>query len=204
MKIIIIKTVKKFTLTVPRDPALPVYTGTLTGDKTTVMIGEEFQVVIKLDAQNATTFNAYRITLSFTPSKLEYLSISDPSSTVVLDGGKLVISGIGTERPITDTITVTFRAKKSGVTDIKLASVEMDLDPNATLENLPMMKVANGSVSIDVQKVEDEAEVPVETEKKDSDATWLIVGIAAAILVVAGVVVVIVVKKKKQRPAKEN
>ena len=199
-----IDTIKKFTLTVPRDPALPVYTGTLVGNQTTVMPGDEFQVVIKLSAKNATAFNAYRFTLSFTPSKLEYVGISDPSSTVVLEGGKLVISGIGTERPITDTITVTFRAKKSGITDIKLASVEMDLDPNASLENLPMMNVSNNAVSIDVQKAADEGDTSAPAQKDPSDIIWIIVGVAAAILIAGGITAVVIIKKKKQKPSVEN
>ena len=208
-----IVTTKKFTVTVPRDPALPIYTASLSGNQTTVKPGDEFSVVISVDSKNATAYNAYRFTLSFTKSKLEFVGISDPNATVELDGGKLVIYGIGTERPITDTITVTFRALKSGVTDVKLVKVEMDNDPNADLNALPTMEVANRDATITVEK----EDVGDGTDKNDPDADtnskgdrenkvtiYILVGIAVAILACCGVIAWILIKKKKQTPPTEE
>ncbi len=201
-----IETVKKFKVTVPRNPDLPTFTGSLSGNQT-VMEGDEFKVTISLKSDKATSFNAYRFTLSFNTSKLEYIGISDANSNVVLDGGKIIISGIGTERPITDTITVTFKAKKSGITEIKLASVEMDLDPDATLETLPMMSVVNGASTIDVQKAEsgkkDDAGATVAPEKDNSVVIWIVVGLVAAALLAGGAVALILIKKKKQNSVDE-
>ena len=196
-----VETIRKFTVTVPRNPDLPVYTGSLTGDAV-VNQGDNFQVVISLSSTNATIFNAYRFTLSFNTSKLEYVGISDPNSTVNVDGGRIIISGIGTERPITDTITVTFRAKKSGITEVKLVKVEMDLDPNASLDLLPSMNVVNGTVTVDVQKVEgqkDDADVSA-AKKDDSAVIWIVIGLVAAALIAGGVIVLILIRKKKQTP----
>lgn len=202
-----IVTTKKFTVTVPRNPDLPIYTASLSCDQTTVKPGEEFQVVISVNSENATAYNAYRFTLSFTKSKLEFVGISDSNSTVEVDGGRLVISGIGTERPITDTITVTFRALKSGVTDVKLVLLEMDLDPNASMETLPVMTVTNETVTIDVEKIQkddndDEGDQIIDAEPaKDNTAIWYILaGVAGAILICGGAIVWILVTKRKQTP----
>ena len=201
-----IETVKRYKVTVPRDPDLPTFAGSLNGDQT-VKEGDEFKVIISLKSDKATAFSAYRITLSFNASKLEYVGISDAASTVTVDGGKLVISGIGTERPITDTITVTFKAKKSGITEVKLASVEMDLDPNVTLETLPMMSVADGAATIDVQKVGGEEagdeNTAVDSEKNDSSVVWIIIAVAAVVLIAGGATALILIKKKKQKPSAE-
>jgi hypothetical protein len=193
--------VKKFNITVPRNAELPVFTGSLAGDQTAVKAGDEFSVMIYLKADRAESFNAYRFTMSFSTSSVEYVGISDSTATVELNGGSLVISGIGTERTITDTITVTFRAKKGGVTDVKLVKVEMDSAPDATLETLPVMNVENGVVTIEVEKVT-APEAPVET-KDESSAIWIVIAIAVAVLIAAGVVVLILIKKKKQVPTAE-
>ena len=202
-----IETVKKFTVTVPRNPELPTFTGTLAGSQA-VNIGDEFKVTISLAGEKATTFNAYRFTLSFNASKLEYLSCSDAASTVDVEGGKITISGIGTERPITDTITLTFQAKKSGITEVKLVKVEMDLDPNANLDNLPAMTVTEGAALIDVQKTvgaeQDDNKTTENSEKDNSVVIWVVIGLAAAALICGGVIAVILIKKKKQTPDTEN
>ena len=193
-----IETVKKFTVTVPRNPELPTFTGTLAGSQA-VNIGDEFKVTISLAGEKATTFNAYRWTLSFNTSKLEYVSCSDAASTVDVEGGKITISGIGAERPITDTITLTFKAKKSGITEVKLVKVEMDLDPNASLDNLPTMTVKDGAAVIDVQKDKKNDEAPA-AEKDDSVVIWIVIGLVAAALICGGVIAMILIKKKKQNP----
>ena len=198
------ETIKKFMVTVPRDPSLPTFSGSLTGSQK-AQVGDEVSVTIKLNAENATTFNAYRFTLSYNVTRLEFVGISDPTSTVELDGGRVTISGIGAERPITDTITVTFKVLKSGVTEVKLVKVEMDIDPNASLDNLPTMTVTDGAASIDVEKSEndkqDSSKPTVEPGKKDDSAMlWIVIGLVAAALIAGGVIVIILIKKKKQLP----
>ncbi len=200
-----IETIKKFTVTVPRDPELPTYSASISGPQA-VTQGDEFQVVISLKGNKADTFNAYRITLSFSTSKLEFVGISDPNSTVNLDGGKLEIYGIGTERPVTDTFTVTFKAKKSGVTDVKLVKLEMDLDPNVTLDNLPTMTVAKGTVTVDVKKVDADKQddsTTIASKKDNTVVIWIVIGAAAAIVVAGAVITLIVIKKKKKTPTEE-
>ena len=200
-----IESVKKFTVIVPRDPELPVYTGTLNGE-TDIKQGETFQVTISVNSENATAFNAYRFTLSFTTSKLEFMGISDPSSTVEIDNGRVTIFGIGTERPITDTITVTFKALKSGVTDVKLVKVEMDLSAEATLDNLPVMEVVDGTVTVNVEKTESAAtQTDTDASKLDNTVViWIVIGLVAAALIAGGAIVIILIKKKKQAPTDEN
>lgn len=195
-----IETIKKFALTVPRDPQLPVYSASVSGTQT-VNVGDEFRVEISLNSENVTSFGAYRFTLSFATSALEFVSISDPNSTVTVDGGRIVISGNGTERSITDTITVTFRAKKTSVTDIRLVSAEIDKDPNAKVDNLPAMTIAEKAATIDVQKGNNDASA--NAGKDNSAVIWIVVGAAAAILIAGGVAAVIVIKKKKVLPSEE-
>ena len=191
-----IETIKKFYVTVPRDPALPTFTGTLTGSQT-VMEGEEFKVTISLHSDDVSSFNAYRFTLSFNASKVEYVGISDPNSKVAIDGGKLEIYGIGTERPISDTITVTFRAKKSGITEVKLVKLEIDLNPEASLEELPAMNITEGAALIDVQKIGEDAETDAADTANDNAIVWVVIFVVAA-LAIGGVVVWLLIKKKKQ------
>ena len=199
-----IVTTKKFTVTVPRDPQLPVFSAAISKDQT-VKTGDEFQVTISLDSKNATVFNVYRFTLSFSTSRLEFVGISDPNSKVEVDGGRIVISGMGTERPITDTITLTFRAKKDGVTDIKLASVEMDYDPNASLDSLPTMTVTKNAATITIEKVESGDDAIEDNTGKDNTATiWIVIGLVAAALICGGVIAFILIKKKNQTPPEEN
>ncbi|MBE6958505.1 MAG: hypothetical protein E7447_05075 [Ruminococcaceae bacterium] len=198
-----IDTVKIFSVTVPRNPDLPTFSGSLSGSQD-VNIGDEFKVVISLTGEKATTFNAYRFTLSFNTTKLEYVGCSDTASAVEVEGGKITISGIGTERPITDTITLTFRAKKSGLTEVRLIRVEMDLAPNASLDNLPSMAVAEGTALIDVQKTDsgekDDDKTTENPAEEQSVVLWIVIGLVVAVLVAGGVIAVIVIKKKKQAP----
>jgi hypothetical protein len=198
-----VKTVKKFALTVPRNPELPVFTGSLSGSQT-VKPGDTFDVTISLDAQKASTFNAYRFTLFFNTSLLEYVGISDSTATAVMENGQLEIYGIGTERPITDTITITLRAKKSGLTEVKLVKVEMDLDPNVSLENLPTMLIDEGTALIEIASEKDENENEVVTEQKNSATIYIVIGIVAAALIASGVIVLIVIKKKKKKTPNEE
>ena len=194
------ETIKKFYVTVPRNPDLPTFTGSLSGSQD-VNIGEEFNVVISLSSDKAASFNAYRFTLSFNTSKVAYVGISDPTSTVDVSGGKITISGIGTERPITDTITVTFKALKSGITEVKLVQVEMDLDAEVTLETLSVMNVANGTAVIDVQKEETTNDATTEiTEQDDNSVIWIVICLVAAALIAGGAIAIILIKKKKQTP----
>ena len=197
-----IETIKKFTVTVPRNPDLPTFSGSLSGSQT-VKEGDEFKVTISLSSDKATSFNAYRFTLSFNTAMLEYVGISDAASTVTVDGGRVTIFGIGTERPITDAITVTFKAKKSGITEVKLVQVQMDMDSNASLDNLPTMIVADDAAVIDVQKADSEKNGGNTTGNADKDNSvvlWIVIGLVAAALIAGGVIALIVIKKKKQLP----
>lgn len=198
-----ITTEKKFAITVPRNPELPVYTGSLSGNQA-VSPGDTFQVKLSLSAQNATAFNAYRFTLIFNTSLLEYVEISDPNSTAIMEYGQLEIFGIGTERPITDTITITFRAKKAGLTEIKLVKVEMDLDPNASLDALPTMTVVDGAALIDVQETADGDATAENSEKDNSILIYIVIGLVAAALLTGGAITLILIKKKKQTPPTEE
>ena len=198
-----IETVKKFTVTVPRDPELPAFTGSLSGGQT-VTEGDEFKVTISLKSDKATSFNAYRFILSFNTSKLEYIGISDSASIVEIDGGKIVISGVGTERPITDTITVTFRAKKHGMTEVKLVQAEMDIDPNASLDNLPIMTVTEGTALIDIQKISITNDATTaDPAQNTSVVIYIVIGLAVAALIAGGVIVTILIKKKRSIPTEE-
>ena len=195
-----IETVKVFDVTVPRNPELPTFTGSLTGSQD-VNIGDEFKVTISLSSDKATSFNAYRFTLSFNTSKVAYVGISDPTAQVEVEGGRVTIFGIGTERPITDTITVTFKALKSGITEVKLVKMEMDNDPNVTLDTLPTMTVTDGVAVIDVQKEETANGATTETTEKDNNSViWIVIGLVAAALIAGGAIVFILIKKKKQTP----
>ncbi len=202
-----LETVKRFAVTVPRDPALPTFSGTLSGSQT-VGVGDEFQVVISLKGDKATTFNAYRFTLSFNTSKVEYVGISDPNSKVEVVGGKIEIFGAGIERSLSDTITITFKAKKSGLTEVKLVKVEMDLDPNASLDNLPTMTVTDGAALIDVQKSgsdeKNDDKTTANSAKDNSVVLWVVIGVAAVVVVGAAITLIIIKKKKKNVPETEE
>lgn len=196
------KTIKKFALTVPRDPELPIYTASLSGDQT-VKPGDTFQVKISLDAQNATAFGAYRFTLFFNTSLLEYVEISDPLATAVMKYGQLEIYGSGTERPITDTITITLRAKKAGLTEVKLSQVEMDMDPNISLDELPIMRIEEGTALIDVQAEKAEDKQDGENGNENSPVVYIVIAIVIVLLIVGGAIVLILIKKKQKMPPAE-
>jgi hypothetical protein len=135
---------------------------------------------------------------------MEYVGISDATATVEVEGGRVTIFGIGAERPISDTITVTFKALKSGITEVKLVKLEMDHDPNANLDNLPTMTVTEGAAVIDVQNdgsgKGDDDKVSDDSAKDNSVVIWIVIGLVAAALIAGGVIVIILIKKKKQLP----
>ena len=98
-------------------------------------------------------------------------------------------------------ITITFQAVKSSITEVKLIRMEMDLDPNATLETLPSMNIAGGAAVIDVQKLEAEKDdAAVESSQEDTSVIWIVIGLVAAALIAGGAIVIILIKKKKQTP----
>ena len=173
---------------------LPVYTGSLGGAQK-VQPGDTFDVVLSLDAENVTSFNAYRFTMFFNTSLLEYVGISDPTATAVMQKGQLEIYGIGTDRPITDTITITFRAKKTGLTEVKLVKVEMDPSGSVSMDELPTMFIENGTslIEIKAQQGEDVSAEPA----VESWTVYIIIGIAVLVVLVGTVVVILVRKKKK-------
>ena len=123
--------------------------------------------------------------------------LSDATAQVQLDGGRLVIYGIGAERPITDTVTVTFKALKSGITEVKLVQVEMDKDANATLETLPLMQIGNNAAVIDVQKAEIKQDAAPAPAEDNSSVLWIVLGAAAVILIAGGITAVLLIRKKK-------
>ncbi len=195
-----IETIKEFTVTVPRNPELPAYSVSISGNQT-VKVGDEFQVVISVDSKNATAYNAYRFTLSFSTRAVQFISVSG-DCTVELNGGQLVISGIGTEHAITDTITVTFKALKTGVTDVKMSSAQLDNHPDADINALPIMTVAQRNATITIEKGDAAVEVAVDSE--NNGITYIVIGVAMAILVCGGVIAWILIKKKKQTPQVEE
>lgn len=200
-----IETVRKFTLTVPRDPALPVFTGSLSGEQT-VNVGDQFQVKIAATADKTASYNAARFILSFNARTVELVGVSEGYEYSV-DGGGLVITRIGSEFSIDDTVTVTFRALKAGMTDVKLVSLEMDHASDVTLDTLPVMNVVDGSVTINVLAVENPADdgavSETEGEANDDLILWIVVG-AAALVLAAAVVVLVVVGKKKRASAQNK
>lgn len=195
-----IETVKKFTVTVPRDPKLPVYTGSLAGEQT-VKVGDEFQVVISAKSSNANAYNAFRYVLSFNASNMEYVGVSGNFETK-LEGGRLEITGSGNAYAVTDTITVTFRAKKAAITDVKLITVEMDNADDTSLNSLPNMEIVNGTATITVEKA-DVADKNEGGEAADNGAMiWIIVAVVV-VLASGAVAILILIKKKKQKSAAE-
>ena len=192
-------TTKKFAVTVPRSPDLPEFTASLSGDQS-VKIGEEFKVTISVNSANVTAFNVFRFTISFNASNLEYVGISDDSVNVEIEGGRLVFSGSGAERPITDTFTLTFKAKKSAMTEIKLALAELDLSDDGDLNDLPTMTVKGNAALIDVAKVDkvtDDDNADSDQKSDSSAVVWIVIGIAAVILIAGGVIAVVLIKKKQ-------
>ena len=139
--------------------------------------------------------------ISFNATNLEFVSVSGDFQTN-LEGGRLEIYGSGAEYPLSDTITVTFRAKKAAITDVKLVTVQMDDAANATLEHLPDMEIINGTATVTIEKTGD-AEQNSGAAVGGNGVVWVIIGIAAALLIAGGAVVLIFVKKKKQLPGAE-
>ena len=96
------------------------------------------------------------------------------------------------------------RAKKAGLTEIKLVKVEMDLDPNASLDALPTMNVVDGAALIDVQETADGDATAENSEKDNSVLIYIVIGLVAAALLTGGTITLILIKKKKQTPPTEE
>lgn len=120
----------------------------------TVMV--EFSVTSGTSA--VTTYNSYDLKLTFDDAMLtlESSEAPDPEATVEVDGGSIRVKGYGGDKSFsTVLLTLVFRVKQAGTTQVTLQEAKIDRSGNAGSQNAPSARVPKEPISIEAGETYD-------------------------------------------------
>lgn len=157
-----------YAITVPATPKLEGLTALLGCDQTTVNVGDEIDVKLYVNSDNAEeTYNAFKFGVNFSEN-LEYLGFTgldteNDYNFVDAAGNTVTVSGFGASKSVSgENALVTLRFKATASGDAKITLPEDAAFANeknvAVSENLQAIKVMNGEVAVKVVKT---FEIPV-------------------------------------------
>lgn len=157
-----------YAITVPATPKLEGLTALLGCDQTTVNVGDEIDVKLYVNSDNAEeTYNAFKFGVNFSEN-LEYLGFTgldteNDYNFVDAAGNTVTVSGFGASKSVSgENALVTLRFKATASGDAKITLPEDAAFANeknvAVSENLQAIKVMNGEVTVKVVKT---FEIPV-------------------------------------------
>ena len=157
-----------YAITVPATPKLEGLTALLGCDQTTVNVGDEIDVKLYVNSDNAEeTYNAFKFGVNFSEN-LEYLGSTgldteNDYNFVDAAGNTVTVSGFGASKSVSgENALVTLRFKATASGDAKITLPEDAAFANeknvAVSENLQAIKVMNGEVTVKVVKT---FEIPV-------------------------------------------
>lgn len=139
------------TLTIEEDDTSDVegYTAAISGPATKVC-GENVVFNIAVDNTEENTYNAFFYEITFDDEKLEYVSAS--TDVVVDEEGTdtIIAKGYGSDRAISDTVSLTFTAKTVGMAEVTLATAKVDKAANASIQDAPNATIITDSVTVDI------------------------------------------------------
>ena len=157
-----------YAITVPETPKLEGLTALLGCEKSTVNVGDEIEVKLFVDSNNAEeTYNAFKFGVNFTEN-LEYLGYTGLNTEsdynyVDVSGNTVTVSGFGASKTVSGEnplVTLRFKATASGEAKVTLPenAAFANAKSTAVSENLQAIKVVNGEIALNVKKT---FEIPV-------------------------------------------
>lgn len=157
-----------YAITVPATPKLEGLTALLGCDQTTVNVGDEIDVKLYVNSDNAEeTYNAFKFGVNFSEN-LEYLGSTgldteNDYNFVDAAGNTVTVSGFGASKSVSGEnalVTLRFKATASGEAKVTLPenAAFANAKSTAVSENLQAIKVVNGEVTVKVVKT---FEIPV-------------------------------------------
>ena len=144
------------TITVTVTPATPDpeptkgYTVAASAVSTAVTVGNDAQVTLAINNNDAATYNAYYMEVSYDTSVLTYKSINTDAS-VTDNSGTLKIAGYGADKTCgTDNIVLTFAGKAVGEAKVTVTSAKVDARANAAEKDAPEATITTAEATINV------------------------------------------------------
>lgn len=116
----------------------PAYTVTMAQDQT-VIAGETVSIPVTVGhTGDVTTYNAFDMSFTYDADLLEHTSAEIEGMTVTVGEGTVRVQGYGTDRAVgTAPFTLTFTAKATGTSDVKVTSAKVDISANAITADAP-------------------------------------------------------------------
>lgn len=116
----------------------PAYTVTMPQDQT-VITGETVSIPVTVGhTGDVTTYNAFDMSFTYDADLLQHTSAEIEGMTVTVGEGTVRVQGYGTDRAVgTAPFTLTFTAKATGTSDVKVTSAKVDISANAITADAP-------------------------------------------------------------------
>lgn len=128
------------------------YSVTASQDKT-ITVGETAEVQVAVSSENAATYNAYDLTMTYDTEKLRYVSAAaaDTDASITEENGTIHVIGYGADKAVdTAAVTLRFAAKAVGDAAVKLTSAKVDMGSNAIAQDAPEATILNDTTVITV------------------------------------------------------
>ena len=139
-------------VTVTPAPATASYKVDLEGTQT-VQMGETAPVIVKIASDNATTYNAVDVTLSYDKDKLTLDTTSlGEGYTITNDAsnGIVRVTGYGEEKQLGNAFTLNFKAQQVGTAEVAFTSAKVDKADHAISDDAPEATKVTDKVTITV------------------------------------------------------
>lgn len=129
----------------------PAYTVTMAQDQT-VIAGETVSIPVTVGhTGDVTTYNAFDMSFTYDADLLEHTSAEIEGMTVTAGEGTVRVQGYGTDRAVgTAPFTLTFTAKATGTSDVKVTSAKVDISANAITADAPDATLADDTTTVTV------------------------------------------------------
>ena len=129
----------------------PAYTVTMAQDQT-VIAGETVSIPVTVGhTGDVTTYNAFDMSFTYDADLLEHTSAEIEGMTVTAGEGTVRVQGYGTDRAVgTAPFTLTFTAKATGTSDVKVTSAKVDISANAITADAPNATILDDVCQITV------------------------------------------------------
>lgn len=129
----------------------PAYTVTMAQDQT-VIAGETVSIPVTVGhTGDVTTYNAFDMSFTYDANLLEHTSTEIEGMTVTAGEGTVRVQGYGTDRAVgTAPFTLTFTAKATGTSDVKVTSAKVDISANAITADAPNATILDDVCQITV------------------------------------------------------
>lgn len=121
----------------------------------TITAGEEAEVAITVEADEATVYNAYDLTVTYDADVVNYKSFTAAEEsdelTVTVDEGTIRIQGYGADKTVgTAPVTLKFSGKALGAADVTIQTAKVDIGAHAIESDAPDAALLKDSTVVTV------------------------------------------------------